>query len=112
MTADFAVEYIRYRMNELGFGGQYSLRFRHFRVSPKGTIKIETSNQFFILIEPNDGIVVESAFGVFDLTRDAINELQYEHSGDISISNYTTQSQHARFIQVIPNDNATVSKKL
>lgn len=102
MTIELAIDYIRRRMQELGHGDQYHLRFRHFVLTPRQQITIEAIDQLFILVEPIGAINIESTFGMYDLTVDHSNELQYEHQGQLRVANYTHRLQHARFIQVIP----------
>jgi hypothetical protein len=102
MTIDLAIDYIRRRMLELGHGDLYHLRFRHYVLTPRQRISIDALDQLFILIEPVGNVNVESVFGMYDLTVDNSNELQYEHQGQIQLSNYTYRVQHVRFIQVIP----------
>jgi hypothetical protein len=105
MTINLALEYIGRRMFELCYDEKYSIQFRHFVLKPDTEIEVSAQNQLFILIEPSESIIVKSDTGVFDVTTDNINELQYEHQGEISIRNYSIITQHARFIQVIPNEN-------
>lgn len=105
MTTDLALEYIPRRMKELGYGDNYSIQFRHFVLPVMTEINESFPNQLLILIEPSEAIVVKSDTGIFDATIDNINELQYEHSGEVQMVNYTIVTQHARFIQVIPNEN-------
>ncbi len=102
MTIELALEYIPARMKELGYGDDYSIQFRHFVLLPKEEIKVNAQNQLLLLIEPVDTISVESDAGIFDVTIDYVNELQYEHQGSVRIINYAAITQHARFIQVIP----------
>lgn len=104
MTINLALEYIGRRMKELGHGDGYSIQFRHFVLKPKTKVKVHAQNQLFILLEPSESIAVKSDTGVFDLTIDTVNELQYEHQGEIRLRNYSIITQHARFIQVIPNE--------
>lgn len=101
MTIALAHDYIRRRMEELGHGDHYYLRFRHFVLLPRQHRTVQADNELFILVEPNDAITVLSSFGVFDVTADDVNELQYEHQGTIQLNNLTHQIQHVRFIQVI-----------
>ena len=89
-------------MAELGHGDHYHIRFRHFVLVAKEQISIEAVEQLFMLVEPMGAVNIESAFGMYDLTVDNSNELQYEHQGTIRIANYTSRLQHVRFIQVIP----------
>ncbi len=104
MTINLALEFIARRMKELGYDDNYSIQFRHFTIPAKAKQKVHAQNQLFILIEPPETIFVKSDAGVFDVTTDNINELQYEHKGEIRIRNYSAVMQHARFIQVIPNE--------
>ena len=102
MTIKLALEYIPGRMKELGYGDDYSIQFRHFVLPAKEEIKVNAENQLLLLIEPVDTVSVESDAGIFDVTIDYVNELQYEHQGSVRIRNYAAITQHARFIQVIP----------
>jgi hypothetical protein len=102
MTTALAMEYIPKRMCELGYGDAYTLRMRHMVLQPCEVRKISIYNQLCILTEPYCELRVESMTGIFDLTEDLANELQYEHRGDITITNYSIFINHLRFIQVIP----------
>jgi hypothetical protein len=104
MTIELAIDYIRRRMVELGFNDSYHLRFRHFVLKGKQETEVDGDNQLFILVDPRDSISVESVFGIFDVTVDNVNELQYEHQGKITLKNNSSIVQHVRFIQVIPKD--------
>lgn len=104
MTTELALEYIPRRMKELGYDDNYSLQFRHFVLPVKAVINEDFPNQLLVLVEPSEAIAVRSDTGVFDATTEHPNELQYEHRGAVQIENYTIVTQHARFIQVIPNE--------
>jgi len=111
MTIELAIEYISRRMEELGHGSNYNIRFRHFVLQPQETQNIEAGNQLFILTQAVDGIIINSDFGIYDVAAVNINELQYEHQGNIEISNYGNITQHVRFIQIIPkNENYAGNK--
>jgi hypothetical protein len=110
MTVALAIEYIPRRMKALGYNNDYNIRFRHFVLQPKERKKIHADNQLFILIEPNDTVSVKSDFGIYDLAAINVNELQYEHQGNIRIRNYAGVTQHIRFIQVIPKETNNASK--
>jgi hypothetical protein len=104
MTINLALEYIPKRMNELSYGNNYTIRFRHLLLKPKEE-RIEAGyNQLFILIEPDDDIKVESDTGLFDLSELLTNEFQYEHQGEVAFTNLSAVSVHIRFIQVIPKN--------
>jgi hypothetical protein len=102
MTIELAIEYIPKRMEELGYGNNYNIRFRHFVLQAKETQNIDADNQLFILIEANDAMSVKSDFGIYDLAALNVNELQYEHQGNMDITNYGNTTLHVRFIQIIP----------
>jgi hypothetical protein len=103
MTIAFALEYICRKMCNC----EYSLNFRHLVLQPKETRSFPAHNQSALLIEPSCDVRVESDTGIYDLSEDLANELQYEHSGDILITNYSMFLNHIRFIQVIPKNCKT-----
>jgi hypothetical protein len=103
MTVEFALDYIPRRMRELGYGDNYITRWRHLQLDASSSIKIDSSNEYYILITPSSQVAVRSKLGVFDLTDIALNEMQYEHRGKIQIRNNTHEIQFILFIQVIPN---------
>ncbi len=102
MTIDLALEYIPSRMNELGYGRNYYIRFRHLVLQADERLEINAYNQFYILVEETDNVLISSDTGIFDLTEEAINEQTYEHQGNIQIVNYSKRIAQLRFIQVIP----------
>ena len=102
MTIALALEYIPRRMEELGHGKNYYIRFRHFVLQPSEHMDLKAYNEFYMLIDEPDNINIVSDFGLFDLTFDRTNEQQYEHQGFISVQNYSASVNHVRFIQVIP----------
>ena len=111
MTIELAIEYIPKRMEELGCGNEYNIRFRHFVLQAKERKKIHADNQLFLLIEANDAVSIRSDFGVYDLAAINVNELQYEHQGNIRIRNYAGVTQHVRFIQIIPKKQTDARKQ-
>jgi hypothetical protein len=102
MTINLALEYIPRRMEELGFGNDYYLRFRHFVLQPSEQLDVPAFNQFFILVDEAQDVSVISEFGIFDLSLKNANEMLYEHQGQIKIQNNASVINHLRFIQVIP----------
>jgi hypothetical protein len=104
MTINLALEYIPKRMGELGYGKDYSIRFRHLVLQGHETQSIDAFNQFYYIVEEAEQVRVESESGVFDLSEVATNEMQYEHQSKIQITNYLPSVNHLRFIQVIPNN--------
>ena len=104
MTINLALEYIPKRMEELGNGKNYTIRFRHLVLQANETQTIDATNQFYYLVEEADQVRVESETGVFDLSEKATNEMQYEHQSKIQITNYLSGINHLRFIHVIPKN--------
>ena len=100
MTVEFALEYIRRSMCL----GDYTLSFRHLVLQPAEEREMKAHNEVILLIEPTKDVKVESDNGLYDLTETLTNELQYEHTGDIRITNYSIFINHVRFIQVIPKN--------
>lgn len=109
MTTALAQEYIRGRMIELGYADKYFIRLRHYVLRPQEQISIDADIHFFLLVNPPVMVRVQSEYGIYDLTVDNVNELQYEHQGKIEVENYASHLQHVQFIQVIikTNDYAT-----
>ena len=94
----------------MGFGKSYLIRFRHILLKLGEVREITAYNQIFLLIEPMPNIRIESDVGLFDLTEDHANEMQYEHRGRIRITNLSLVPTNARFLQAIPinmNDHAS-----
>src|SRR5689334_20328090 len=98
MTVEFALEYIRRTICV----GDYSLSFRHLVLQPSEERQIRAQNEVILLIEPTKDVKIESDNGLYDLTESLTNELQYEHTGDIRITNHSIFLNHVRFIQLIP----------
>lgn len=104
MTVEFALEYIRRTICV----GDYSLSFRHLVLQPSEERQIRAQNEVILLIEPTKDVKIESDNGLYDLTESLTNELQYEHTGDIRITNHSIFLNHVRFIQLIPKNSKTV----
>jgi hypothetical protein len=102
MTSDLALDYIARRMKEMNYGKDYLIRYRHVVLKVNETREITAYNQIFLLIEPIQSIRIESDVGLFDLTEDHANEMQYEHRGRIKITNLALTITNARFLQAIP----------
>ncbi len=98
MTVAFALEYIHRNMCSC----DYELSFRHLVLQPAEKRQLPAHNQTILLIEPSCDMRIESDMGIFDYSESLTNELQYEHKGDITITNHSIFINHVRFIQVIP----------
>jgi len=102
MTSDLALDYIARRMREMGYGKDYLIRFRHVLLKVNEVRELTAYNQILLLIEPVHNMRIESDVGLFDLTEDHANEMQYEHRGRIIITNLSLSQINARFLQAIP----------
>ena len=102
MTSDLALDYISRRMREMGYGKNYLIRLRHVILKVGEVREITAYNQMFLLIEPTENIRIESDVGLFDLSENHANEMQYEHRGRIRITNLSVSPTNARFLQAIP----------
>jgi hypothetical protein len=102
MTSDLALDYIARRMKEMGYSKDYLIRFRHILLKTNEIREITAYNQIFLLIEPIHDMRIESDVGLFDLTEDHANEMQYEHRGRIILTNLSLSPINARFLQAIP----------
>lgn len=103
MNVEFALEYTKRRMKELGYGDEYIIRWRFLQLAKHETIKLEANNEYYLLINPIAGIKVTSKAGVYDETDTSLNEMQYEHRGKIQITSLLETNTFIQFIQVIPN---------
>ena len=102
MTVEIALEYIiPQRMEELGIGKNYVPRIEHLVLQPLETKVISGYNQFYFLGEDVNDINISSETGVFDLSLRNANKMQYEHQGEITIKNHSSNINHLRFVQVI-----------
>ena len=102
MTAELSLDYIKRRMQEMGYGKEYLLRFRHILLRESETRELTAYNQIFLLIDPISTLRIESDVGLFDLSEVSANELQYEHRGRIKLTNLSLSPTNARFLQAIP----------
>lgn len=104
MNIALALEYIPRRMNDLGVGTNYFLRFKHLVLQPLEVREIAAGSQLFIMVDGNSNVRVVSDFALYDLADTSTNEQDYEHQGTILITNQADRVTHLRFIQVIPKN--------
>lgn len=103
MTEGLAIEIAEHKMRELGVGKEYLLRYRHFQVEANKKRILQTQNHLFILLTPDVDSLVSSRNGVFDLKDTAAQEMQYIHSGEITLINQNIKLAISfKFLQVIP----------
>jgi hypothetical protein len=102
MNVEIALEFIRRRMKELQIS-DYALRMRHFVIPPQGKAEVDAWNEFFVLVKETCDVSVSSDFGIYDLSAEHANEMQYEHQGFIQMVNHSeATTAHIEFLQVIP----------
>lgn len=104
MTEGMSIEIARYKMQEKGVGTAYVLRYRHLFILPEEKRILKDRNDLFIIIEPDKNLRVSSQAGILDFLSQEINELQYVHTGIVTIENMDAERGiYAKLIQVIPN---------
>lgn len=102
MVRELISEYIRSRMEKLNYGSDYYIEFRHLVLQPGQDKEVEAYNELYVLVDPVENVSVKSDFGLFDLSCDRVDELQYVHQGLIAIHNYSSTINHLQFVQVTP----------
>jgi hypothetical protein len=115
MTTEFVLAYVPRKMKELGFGNDYVLAFRELVVPDSVALEIDAQREYYFFIgkdAPSGGGVIgpisggpvriESEMGVYDLSDTKLNEIVYEHTGKITISNASGSPAFLQFIVVIP----------
>ena len=103
MTPEIVMDYVKRRMQELGHGENFVTRLRHLILEPMEILTIRTANDLFVIIDSPEDLRVDSDHGVYDLSDQDISEIDYEHSGLITITNQYTFKNHLKMIQAIPN---------
>jgi hypothetical protein len=104
MTSTLALTYIRKKMKDIGLGTRYQIKYRHINIPQNNSIGIDASNHYYIILHNPTNIVVISDYGVYDAEDELLNEIQYEHTGQMKILNKTAFVQSIRMIQVIPKN--------
>lgn len=101
MTTELALANIRTRMRDKGYDEQdYSVGYKHFVIPGSGRLEVTAYNEIYYLEHEPEDVNIRSEFGLFDLSFTASNEMKYEHTGLISIRNYSAMPGHVRFIHV------------
>lgn len=102
MTEGLAIEIAEQMMRERGIKCEdYLLRYRHLILAIGETRSVSAKSDLYILLSPVSTVKVFSRSGVFDTTV-LLNEAQYVHSGEITVSNLDKMVAHVKFLQVIP----------
>ncbi|MBI3239598.1 MAG: hypothetical protein HYZ43_12295 [Flavobacteriia bacterium] len=102
MTEALALEVLKSKIQELDSKRSYYIRYRHFQLSA-GKIKLlKAPNQLFALVNADAELRCFSNLGIYDLKDATISEMQYLHSGLITIQNLSLKATiQVKFIQAI-----------
>ncbi len=104
MTEGLAIEIAENMMRERGIKCEdYLLRFRHLILNGNETRGISANGELYFLLSPVSMVRVFSRSGVYDTTV-LLNEAQYVHSGEITVTNLDKGLVHVKFLQVIPKN--------
>ncbi|MEM6269873.1 MAG: hypothetical protein AAF998_10570 [Bacteroidota bacterium] len=91
MTTSFIQETIPVRMREMGFGRNYHVQMRTLTIPANAIFVFPAFNTWlycpYELLNTAVGITVESAYGILDSTGTGYNEQQFEHTGQVTITN-------------------------
>lgn len=108
MTEGLAIEVACAKMQELSVGKDYLIRYRHFQILPAKQMVVNEKNDIMILLTPDSDTRVQSRTGIYDIKDLGIVEMQYLHSGEITIENLNVKSPiQVKFLQVIPTLKTT-----
>ena len=103
MTDAMAIEIARTRMRELGYDDNYTLRYRFLMLGEGETRIIQAGSSLLILIEPGSYQLIKSKSGEFNTTYPTSDEMQYVHSGNVTLTNlYEGGKMGFTILQVIP----------
>lgn len=89
MTEHLAIEIAHARMREQNIT-DYILRYRHLVIQPLTKKVMNAENETLLFISPPNYVKVSSASGLFDLVGVEITEMQYIHTGKVTIENTST----------------------
>ena len=105
MTESFIHKTIPLRMRESGYGDNYRVEMRSFRVMAGSTERINADGLYIYvpadLIPATSPLEVESNFGLF-APLGSHNQQQFEHTGKIEVRNPGTSDLWFVIIAAIP----------
>lgn len=100
MTESYILHYVPVRVKELGHDA-HRVRYRDLVIEGDSTLIIPAFNELYFIVDDPPGLIVESAYGMYDSTDDPLAENVHEHRGEIIITNPGTGRRKIKFIQVI-----------
>ena len=104
MNELLAIEFARFRMRELGIGDNYTIRVRHLYIKTGESQTIKAGKDVLIFYNLASFQRIQSRAGFYDMTFPDSNEMQYVHSGEVTLTNLNESSPTSFiFLQVIPN---------
>ncbi|WP_108866865.1 hypothetical protein [Aquimarina aquimarini] len=110
MHEEFALQYADRRVKERGFEN-YRVVYREFIIPSNGTLTLQATNEIWLVIHIDWGVIVQSDYGRYDnWYTQGIMENAHEHGDHIEIINTRKYQRCIRFLQVIlktKNDGST-----
>ena len=100
MSEQFILNYVPQRVKQLGFN-KYHLRYRDLVIDPLAIQSISAYNELYFIVDDPTGFVVESDYGFYDCTEDALSDSVHQHRGEITITNPGLEKRRIKFIQII-----------
>ena len=100
MTESYILHFVPVRVKELGHEA-HRVRYRDLVIEGGSTLIIPAFNELYFIVDDPPGLIVESAYGMYDSTDDPLAENVHEHRGEIVITNPGTGRRKIKFIQVI-----------
>ena len=100
MSEVFALQYIPQRVRERGYQ-QYRLEFQDLQLSANEEREVTAYNELWLLLEADEGIMIQSDYGRYEAHGGQLPENVHEHADNILIRNVAREAQRVTFIQVI-----------
>ncbi|WP_017730715.1 hypothetical protein [Nafulsella turpanensis] len=100
MSEEFILRYAEQRVKERGYD-KFLMRYHDLLIQGEVTKEINAFNEIYFLISADEGISIQSDYGEYDYGNSSLSENVHEHADQIRITNYTSSTRRAQFIQVI-----------
>jgi hypothetical protein len=100
MTEELIWQLIPGRISELGYHN-YHVRYRDLSIKESSSEEIKAYNELWFIVGDPQGLVVESAYGLFDSTGEYVFDNVHQHRGEITITNPDAEVKRIKFIQLI-----------
>lgn len=84
---------------------RYSKEYLHLTLAAGETRRFQAQNQVFFLVgDPAPGIRIESEYGQYDEDNFSSEVQQHEHSGNVVVTNSTSEVVGVRFYRLLLSD--------